>query len=166
MLIMQEFQSLVFWFNQKDKSWLKEKISQTVSSYDVISCVSRHYLFFYVRCWWYALQQHMTSLRVQWTSCPGLVPRVGTHQEMRTLGCNFNRNQYLSHILCPGSSSVGMSCFVQTTPFGLFLSKINISVVSSRLLISPKSCWFRAPFCTYIDNIGWIFFLLSHYNTL
>lgn len=68
MLIMQEFNSLVFWFNQKDKSWLREKMSQTVSSYDVINCVSRHCLLFYVRCWWYALQQHMTSLSVQWTS--------------------------------------------------------------------------------------------------
>lgn len=133
-------------------------MSQTVSSYDVISCVSRHYLFFYVRCWWYALQQHMTSLSVQWTSCPGLVPRVGTHQEMRTLGCNFNRNQYLSHILCPGSSSVGMSCFVQTTPFGLFLSKINISVVSSRLLISPRAAGSGHHFARILITWGEFFF--------
>lgn len=90
--------------------------------------------------------------------CPGLVLGVGTHQEMQTLGCNFNRNQYLYHILCPGSCSVGMSCFVQTTPFGLFLSKINISVVSSRPLISPRAAGSGHHFARILITLGEFFF--------
>lgn len=45
----------------------------------------------------------------------------------------------LYHILCPGSSTMCMSCFVQTTPLGLFFPKINISKFSSRPFISSST---------------------------
>lgn len=135
-------------------------MSQTVSWYDVISCVSRHCLLFYVRCLVICFVAAHDIPECAVDLCPGLVLGVGTHQEMRTLGCNFNRNQYLYHILCPGSSSVGMSCFVQATPLGLFLSKINISVVSSRPLISPRAAGSGHHFARILITLSEIFFSL------
>lgn len=53
-----------------------------------------------------------------------------------------------------GISIYHMSCFVQTTPFGLFLSKINISVVSSRPLISPGAAGSGHHFARILITLG------------